>query len=168
MRTLFLTLALLVSALSSAQTSTTTESEEPSIWVNDVLVPYVQTYVSAMNGDGWDLSSIRDTDVFIIFDYDLGQEGIDRMVGKAGLALGMNNDELVYVIISAEAWLTLEEFERQDLINHELMHDIFNVQHTGTGQNKLMDTKSFPKSWADTFFRLIDAIKDLNESYESK
>ena len=48
------------------------------------------------------------------------------------------------------------------------MHDIFNVQHTGTNQNKLMDKKSFPKSWADTFFRLIDAIKDLNEAYESK
>ena len=51
--------------------------------VNDVLVPYVQTYVSAMNGDGWDLSSIRDTDVFIIFDYDLGSRG-NRQNGRKG------------------------------------------------------------------------------------
>ena len=141
--------------------------EERSYYVHQSLLPYVSTFVAAMKADGWDFSNVQDNDVFILFDYELGQQGLDRMEGKAGLAYGMNDDEVVYVIIRAEAWLTLEDYEKQDLINHELMHDIFNVRHTTEGDyNELMDTKTFARSWAETFYRLVSAIGDLNESIQ--
>ena len=137
--------------------------DERVFYVNPELKPYADAFAAAMKADGWDISRIRKHDVFILFDYEIDKNISED--GHAGLAYGMNDDELVYVLISVEAWIELEDFGRQDLMNHELMHDIFNVEHTSEGDVlKLMDTKTFPRDWADTFFRLIDAIKDLNQA----
>ena len=146
----------------------TQEAEPPSMWINETLAPYVLNFLAIMKQDGWDIEKIKETDIFIIFDYDLGQNGIDRMKGKAGLALGMNDDELVYVVINMSAWVDLDEWGKQDLINHELMHDIFNVEHTprDSKTSRLMHPQSYPKSYGEMMFRLFGAIKDLNEAYE--
>ena len=164
MRRLFLLLALLAFAVNAkAQTTTPTiEVKKPTFYVNKVLSPYVTAYLASMSADGWTIQKFLDKDFVVMFDYEVGRNLADDEV--AGLALGMHNDDGVMVLIGVEAWVALEDFGRQDLINHELMHDMFNVEHVSTGENNLMDTKSFPKSWADTFYRLIKAIKNLNEA----
>ena len=163
---------LLVSGITFAQTEeaitptgTVTEVvKEPIFYVNSVLEPYVNTFAAAMKADGWDISSIKDHDVFILFDYEV-DKNIAEERDAAGLALGMFDDEKVFVLISVEAWVEMEDFARQDLINHELMHDIFDVEHTSKLDDvKLMHPSAYPKNWADTFYRLIDAIKDLNKA----
>ena len=147
----------------SAQTTTPTiEVKKPTFYVNKVLNPYVAAFIASMSADGWGMQKFLDKDFVVMFDYEVGRNLADDEI--AGLALGMNNDDGVMVLIGVEAWVELEEFGRQDLVNHELMHDMFNVEHVSTGENNLMDTKSFPKSWADTFYRLIKAIKNLNEA----
>lgn len=178
MRNLLLALALFVSSLGFSQETTVNEItpsgvvtetvviEEPkTFYINEELKPYVETFVAALLADGWNLGFVKEQDVFIMFDFELGQDGINRMKDKAGLALGMNEDT-TFVIINVEAWLGLEEWGRQDLINHELMHDWFNVVHTDEDDpSKLMHPQSYPKSWAETVYRLIDALKDLNKAY---
>ena len=163
---------LLVSGITFAQTEevitetgTVTEvAEPPTFYVNEILEPYVNTFAAAMSADGWNIGKVKDFDVFILFDYEVDRN-ISTERKAAGLALGMNNDEQVFVLISIDAWLEMEEYAKQDLINHELMHDIFDVKHTSKLEDdKLMHPSAYPKSWADTFYRLIDAIKDLNKA----
>lgn len=170
MKNILLTIALVFTVFASAQeletpvaeTEVATKvAEEPTFYINEVLKPYVSTFAAGMAADGWDISSTKKHDVFILFDYEIDEQFTD----KAGIALGMFDDEKVFVIISVTAWLELEEYGKQDLINHELMHDIFDVEHTSKlDENKLMHPASYPKSWADTMFRFIDAINDLNEA----
>ena len=182
MRNLFLALLLAMGVVTAQETTVNEitpsgvitqtvveEQEEPSLWVNDTLKPYVAVFLAIMKKDGWDIDRLREYDIFVIFDYDLGQQGIDRMSGKAGIALGMDNDELVYVVINMSAWVDLDEWDKQDLINHELMHDIFNVRHTAKDdRSRLMHPSSYPRSYGDMMIRLFGAIKDLNiaEGYE--
>ena len=151
-----------VTTESNIATSTVDIEKKPTFYVNKVLKPFVNAYLGAMAGDGWRLDGFLENDFIVMFDFEIGRNLAKDEV--AGLALGMNNDEAVYVIVSVEAWVALEDFGRQDLISHELMHDMYNVEHVSTGENNLMDTESFPKSWADTFYRLVKAIKNLNEA----
>ena len=156
MRRLFLALVVLAFALNECNAQ-----EKPDLLISEGLQPYVYNYMEAMTADGWSMKHLLDNDVFIIFDYEIGKDFEER--GIVGLALGMDNDELVYVIINVTAWVSLTEYEKQDVVNHELMHDIFNIRHTDKlDKSKLMHPSSYPNSWGETTSRLIDAINDLN------
>ena len=169
---------LLSSALSLAYGQETEEAitssgtvevveKEPVFHISDALVPYVSTYVKALKADNWDLTNVIEHDLFILFDYEI-EEDLDTFnnnKGAAGIALGMNDDKLVYVVINIDAWVLLSDYGKQDLINHELMHDIFNVKHTDIDdEDKLMHPSSYPKNWGETLARLVGAISDLNNN----
>jgi len=144
---------------------TDVQIELPTHYINPTLKPYVNTFFAGLVADGWGFTNVKANDIFILFDYEIDKD-LDKSLdhkGAAGIALGMNNDDVVYVVINIDGWLKLEEYEKQDLINHELMHDIYNVEHTNKErEEKLMHPSSYPKSWAETMYRFIDAIKDLN------
>ena len=136
--------------------------KEPTFFVSDALMPYVETYFKALRADGWDLRGVLAKDFFVVLSHEVGRDNLD---GAAGIAEGMNNDEIVLVTINTDAWVKLEGYAKQDLINHELMHDIFNVYHTPEEEeNRLMHPSSYPNNWGDTISRLVGAISDLNEA----
>ena len=180
MRRLFLAVVLLAFGLNATAQQVETVSaitpsgtvtqvtKKPLFHISDGLAPYVLTYAKAMKADNWRLDVFVKNDFVVIFshevDIDMSEYGAK---GAAGIALGMGKDDLVYVVINTESWVTLEDYEKQDLINHELMHDVFNVKHTpDEEENRLMHPSSYPDNWGDTMSRLIGAISDLNLAYE--
>ena len=181
---LLLGLLLLVSVTLSAQTGSATlpqspvneitptgvqpVKKKPLFHLSDGLAPYVLAYAKAMKADNWRLDIFVKNDFVVVFSHEVDIDMTQyAKKGAAGVALGMDKDDLVYVVINTEAWVTLEDYEKQDLINHELMHDIFNVRHTpDEEEDRLMHPASYPKSWGETMSRLIGAIHDLNEAYE--
>ena len=151
-------LGLIFSQSLNAQETETT----PTFFVSEPLIPYVETYFKALRADGWDLDDVLSKDFFVVLSHEVGR---DDLGGAAGIAQGMNKDEIVLVTINTNAWLKLEDFAKQDLINHELMHDIFNVYHTPEEEtDRLMHPSSYPKNWGDTIARLVGAIDDLNKA----
>lgn len=65
--------------------------------------------------------------------------------GVAGMANGMNNDDIVFIWISKPIWNILSENQREWLIWHELAHDTFNIQHGET----LIMSRSIPENVSD-------------------
>ena len=136
----------------------------PINYVSDGMKPYVDTFLVVVNQDGWNTSHLDDNDFIVIFSHEVDRD----MEGKAGIALGMYDDNQVMVVINTEAWVMLTDYEKQDLINHELMHDVFNMTHTDEDKEfKLMHPSSYPGSWHETIMRLANAIRDLNRKYEA-
>ena len=174
MRRLFLAVVLLAFGLNATAqqveaVSTITPSgvvtevvKTPLFHVSGALAPYVNAFVKSMSADNWNLRTFVETDFVVIFSHEAEIE-----LDAAGIALGMDDDKLVYVVIDTATWLAAEDYVKQDLINHELMHDMFNVRHTDEEEeDKLMHPSSYPTNWRETMVRLVDAISDLNLAYE--
>ena len=89
--------------------------------VNKELQPYVKEVLKSL--EFHDIEFKKQSFV-VVFDADLIRTPI------AGRALGMDNDDLVYVIINPLMWGKLTVKERRHVIFHELSHDIFNIEHT--------------------------------------
>ena len=136
-----------------------TEEKKPLFYVSEGLNPYVLTFFEVMQADEWIMSKFLAKDFAVVLSHDFEVDIKDH----AGEARGMYDDDRVLVIINTDAWVKLEDFEKQDLINHELMHDMFNVEHVD-GEDELMHPSSYPKSWGDTMQRLVGAINDLNKN----
>ena len=60
----------------------------------------------------------------VVFDADI------MRTDTIGMAKGMDNDNLVYVIVNPILWGKLTVKQRRHLMFHELAHDIFNTEHT--------------------------------------
>ena len=179
---LFIAIIILAFAINSlsAQETTVLEIEpsgivtevieiepEPAFLVSEGLYDYVGNYFKSLSADGWNLKKLFEKDFFVVFDYEIDRDLDD--IKAAGIALGMDNDDVVYVVINIDTWVTLEDYRKQDLINHELMHDVFNVKHTDYEErDRLMHPTSYPKNWGETMTRLVGAIHDLNVEYESE
>ena len=150
-----------VSAITPSGTVTQV-TKKPMFHVSEALAPYVNNFLKALKADNWKLNHFILTDFVVIFSHEAEIE-----LDAAGIALGMDDDKLVYVVIDTATWLAAEDYVKQDLINHELMHDMFNVMHTDLEkEDKLMHQTSYPKDWGETMVRLVDAISDLNLAYE--
>ena len=179
MRRLFLAIVLLAFASNATAqrvetvnaitpSGTVTEViKPPTFHISDALAPYVLNFLKALKADNWNIGLYTKSDFVVIFshevDVNLSEYGAK---GAAGIALGMDKDDLVYVVINTEAWLNASDYVKQDLINHELMHDMFNVKHTDLEkEDKLMHPASYPDNWGETMVRLVDAISDLNLAY---
>ena len=134
---------------------------KPTFHVSDALQPYVATYIKAMASDGWILSDLFSKEFVVIFSHEVGDDDFPA----AGMALGMFDDSRVFVVINTETWLEIEDFEKQDLVNHELMHDIFDFEHREDDEEHLMHPSSYPSNWGETMIRLVEAISDLNAYY---
>ena len=89
--------------------------------VNKELQPYVKEYLLTL--DNYDIE-FKKQSFIVVFDADIIRTDI------LGMAKGMYNDSLVYVIINPDTWRRLTTKQRRHLIFHELSHDIFNTEHT--------------------------------------
>ena len=89
--------------------------------VNKELRSYVKEYLLTL--DNYDIE-FKKQSFIVVFDADVIRTDI------LGMAKGMYNDSLVYVIINPDTWRRLTTKQRRHLIFHELSHDIFNTEHT--------------------------------------
>lgn len=73
----------------------------------------------------------QDIKIRIVKDLDLNSYYKEsEEVGYAGLALGMNDDKKVFIVLDSAYWYGASETEKQALLFHELAHDILNVDHS--------------------------------------
>ena len=89
--------------------------------INKELQTYVKEYLLTL--DNYDIEFNKQSFI-VVFDADIIRTDI------LGMAKGMYNDNLVYVIINPDIWRRLTTKQRRHLIFHELSHDIFNTEHT--------------------------------------
>ena len=89
--------------------------------INKELQSYVKEYLLTL--DNYDIE-FKKQSFIVVFDADIIRTDI------LGMAKGMYNDSLVYVIINPDIWRRLTTKQRRHLIFHELSHDIFNTEHT--------------------------------------
>ena len=132
-------IALLITALSNAQYR-----------VDKRLQPYVNEYFKLLD----DNNIVYNTPAVLIT-VSQPLKGTDYL----GVALGMNNDNLVYVRISPR-FFELDRNSRLWVMFHELSHDIFNLRH---GSIRLMHKKAYDEV---TFIQLnrakAELVKHLN------
>tara|TARA_R100000544_G_C2185759_1_gene39147 strand:+ start:56 stop:484 length:429 start_codon:yes stop_codon:yes gene_type:complete len=74
-----------------------------------------------------------------------------------GIAIGMDNDYAVNVVISQYYWNRLNKDERKMLIYHELSHDVFNITH---GTCRIMDSSFGIKDLDAAIVELMNVIKN--------
>ena len=89
--------------------------------ISKELQPYVREVLTTL--DYHDIE-FKKQSFIVVFDADI--------IGTplVGQAKGMDNDNLVYVIINPVLWGKLTVKQRRHLIFHELAHDMFNTEHT--------------------------------------
>ena len=153
MRKLFLVVVLVLSGFVNAQS-----------YVNPDLQVFVDYFIETMEETGnVDMTGIVEKDFIVAFDEDLAvmfeQEFKleDKILGKA---LGMFENDFVLVAINKENFDKLELHEKLDLIVHELMHDVFNYEHTHEAfEGLLMHPSSMALSLDDAFRRAQDAAR---------
>ena len=85
------------------------------------LEPYVREVLTTLKLHG---IVFKKQSFIVVFDADIIRTPL------AGQAKGMDNDNLVYVLINPVIWSKLTVKERRHVIFHELAHDIFNTEHT--------------------------------------
>lgn len=112
-------ITLLTTSLSSAQHR-----------IDNRLKPYVQEYFDLL-----DANDIKYDTPTILIRVAQPFKGIDYL----GIALGMNDDTLVYIKISPR-FFDLDRNTRRWVMFHELSHDIFNLKH---GSIELMNKKVY-------------------------
>jgi hypothetical protein len=127
-------IALLITALSNAQHR-----------VDKRLKPYVDEYFKILD----DNNIYYNTSIMLIT-VSQPLKGTDYL----GVALGMDNENLVYVRISPR-FFELDRNSRLWVMFHELSHDIFNLRH---GSIKLMHKKAYDNV---TSFQLSRAKSEL-------
>jgi len=133
-------IALLITALSNAQHR-----------VDKRLKPYVDEYFKILD----DNNIVYNTPTVLIT-VSQPLKGTDYL----GVALGMNNDNLVNVRISPR-FFELDRNSRLWVMFHELSHDMFNLRH---GSIKLMHKKAYDEV---TSFQLSRAKSELIKHLQS-
>ena len=89
--------------------------------ISKELQPYVKEVLATL--DYHDIE-FKKQSFIVVFDADIIRT---QLVGQAK---GMDNDNLVYVIINPVIWRELTVKEKRHTMFHELAHDIFNTEHT--------------------------------------
>ena len=89
--------------------------------ISKELQPYVREVLTTLKFHNIEF---KKQSFIVVFDADIIRTPL------AGQAMGMDNDDLVYVLINPVIWSKLTVKERRHVIFHELAHDIFNTEHT--------------------------------------
>ena len=89
--------------------------------ISKELQPYVKEVLTTL--DYHDIE-FKKQSFIVVFDADI------MRTDTIGMAKGMDNDNLVYVIVNPILWGKLTVKQRRHLMFHELAHDIFNTEHT--------------------------------------
>tara|TARA_R110000782_G_scaffold210315_1_gene298390 strand:- start:63 stop:524 length:462 start_codon:yes stop_codon:yes gene_type:complete len=89
--------------------------------ISKELQPYVKEVLTTL--EIHDIQ-FKKQSFIVVFDADI------MRTDTIGMAKGMDNDNLVYVIINPILWGKLTVKQRRHLMFHELAHDIFNTEHT--------------------------------------
>ncbi len=132
--------------------------------VDRQLKPYVLDYLTEIK-KSWDVSSLWENDFIVIFDTQVEEaldfKGYTMKSEILGMAHGMN-EAFVMVIINKANWNDLTRYEKADLINHELMHDVFNYEHVDEAhEGHLMHPSSIADSDTDAKDRFERALNSL-------
>ena len=95
---------------------------------------------------------------------DLGQDNLSFSIilgrlpeNVVGMAIGMDNDHAVNVVISKYYWNLLGEKDRKLVIYHELAHDLFNIRH---GSCRIMDSSFGIRDLDTAIVELMQVIKN--------
>ena len=89
--------------------------------ISKELQPYVREVLTTLEFHDIEF---KKQSFIVVFDADIIRTPL------VGQAKGMDNDNLVYVIVNPVLWGKLTVKQRRHLIFHELSHDIFNTEHT--------------------------------------
>ena len=89
--------------------------------ISKELQPYVREVLTTLEFHDIEF---KKQSFIVVFDADIIRTPL------VGQAKGMDNDNLVYVIVNPVLWAKLTVKQRRHLIFHELAHDIFNTEHT--------------------------------------
>ena len=89
--------------------------------ISKELQPYVREVLTTLEFHDIEF---KKQSFIVVFDADIIRTPL------VGQAKGMDNDNLVYVIVNPVLWGKLTVKQRRHLIFHELAHDIFNTLHT--------------------------------------
>ena len=89
--------------------------------VSKELQPYVSEVLTTLSFHDIEF---KKQSFIVVFDADIIRTPL------AGQAKGMDNDNLVYVLINPVIWANLSVKERRHVMFHELAHDLFNTEHT--------------------------------------
>lgn len=91
------------------------------------------------------------------------------------VALGMNNDEKINLVVDPKKWNNYSKAERFYILYHELGHDIFNFNHGNGGRmmfnykNKSITFKTFNEDKESLFeTMLVQLHKSYSEEYYDK
>ena len=122
--------------------------------IHPELRPYVLDYVKTLSNAGIRIPYGKDL-MIVDLSYTMPSNVL-------GIAMGMEIDNVVVVMINAREWGGLSFNQRVLLMYHELSHDIFNLYH---GDTPVMDT---PLPYLVTNDQLSLAIKDLINHLKSK
>ena len=121
-----LTIILTALILTGCNTPKEVSSKKEGVYtysLNEKLKPYVFEYLNELEDNN---IKFKNQSFIVMFDLDLINSPF------AGLARGMFNEDLVFVVINPEIFFSMNEKQRRILIFHELSHDIFNIRHTAS------------------------------------
>lgn len=119
--------------------------------ISKELQPYVREVLTTL--DSHDIE-FKKQSFIVVFDSDIIRTPL------VGQAKGMDNDNLVYVIVNPVLWAKLTVKQRRHLIFHELAHDIFNTEHT---KDVELMKPSMPSPQASFYMDINKEIKLLME-----
>jgi len=119
--------------------------------ISKELQPYVREVLTTLEFHNIEF---KKQSFIVVFDSDIIRTPL------VGQAKGMDNDNLVYVIINPVLWGKLTVKQRRHLIFHELAHDIFNTLHT---KDVELMKPSMPSPQASFYMDINKEIKLLME-----
>ena len=85
---------------------------------------------------------------------------------QLAIALGMNNDNVINIVVDPEKWSALSDSKRLYVIYHEMGHDLFNLNH-GTGGKMMFNYVDRGVSWSqfmDERIEMFDRVIANNTS----
>ena len=119
--------------------------------ISNELQPYVREVLTTLEFHNIEF---KKQSFIVVFDSDIIRTPL------VGQAKGMDNDNLVYVIINPVLWGKLTVKQRRHLVFHELAHDIFNTEHTYDVE---LMKPSMPSPQASFYMDINKEIKLLME-----
>lgn len=97
-----------------------TSERKDTMYVDYPLLPYVQSFYSYLEQDEIEVPKVELTTVTM--NYHLPNRVL-------GVAWGMFRDEAVVVNINGRIWQYLSHEQKVALVFHELLHDVYDVEH---------------------------------------
>jgi len=105
---------------------------QPERDIDHAFVDYINDFFVVCSKEGIDLTHVNNNAIKVRFGTQAIFEHFERRYGYSimGIALGTNNDSVVAILINKDRWYKITPNRKRMVLYHELMHDIFNAEHT--------------------------------------